>query len=81
MSISTWFLELLAAQLQSALNSRIVIEQAKGVLSERRQINVDEAFTLLREHARTHNRRLSDVARDVAEGSSVASDLLQTSGR
>ena len=73
--------ELLAAQLQSALNSRIVIEQAKGVLSERRGISVDEAFTLLREHARTHNRRLSDVALDVAEGSSAASDLLQTSDR
>lgn len=67
--------ELLAAQLQSALNSRIVIEQAKGVLAERRQISVDEAFTLLREHARNHNMRLSDVARDVAEGSATASEL------
>jgi transcriptional regulator with GAF, ATPase, and Fis domain len=67
--------ELLAAQLQSALNSRIVIEQAKGVLSERRRISVDEAFTLLREHARNNNLRLSDAARDVAQGSAAASEL------
>jgi transcriptional regulator with GAF, ATPase, and Fis domain len=67
--------ELLAEQLQSALNSRIVIEQAKGVLAERRQISVDEAFRLLREHARSHNLRLSDVAREVAEGSATASEL------
>ena len=67
--------DLLAAQLQSALNSRIVIEQAKGVLAERRQISVDEAFTLLREHARNHNLRLSDVARDLAEGSTTTSTL------
>ena len=67
--------ELLAEQLQSALNSRIVIEQAKGVLAERRQINVDQAFTLLREHARNHNLRLSDVAREVAEGSTTTSEL------
>jgi transcriptional regulator with GAF, ATPase, and Fis domain len=69
--------ELLAEQLQSALNSRIVIEQAKGVLAERRQISVDQAFTLLREHARSHNLRLSDLARDVAVGSATASELLR----
>ena len=67
--------ELLAAQLQSALNSRIVIEQAKGVLAERRRISVDEAFALLREHARHHNLRLSDLARDVAERSAAAAEL------
>ena len=72
--------ELLAAQLQNALNSRITIEQAKGVLAERRQISVDEAFTLLRSHARNHNLRLSDVARDVAEGSTTAAELLHGTG-
>jgi len=51
------------------------IEQAKGVLAERRQISVDEAFGLLREYARSHNLRLSDVARAVAEGSTTASEL------
>jgi AmiR/NasT family two-component response regulator len=75
--------ELVAAQLQNALNSRIVIEQAKGVLAERRGISVDEAFALLRDHARHHNLRLSDLARDVAERSPAASELLRdvTAGR
>jgi len=68
--------ELLAAQLQQALNSRVGIEQAKGVLAERRQITVDEAFTLLRSHARDHNLHLSDLARQVADGSSTAAELL-----
>ena len=55
-------------QLAQALNSRIVIEQAKGVLAERAGLEVDDAFTLLRDHARSHNARLVDVARDVVEG-------------
>jgi transcriptional regulator with GAF, ATPase, and Fis domain len=69
--------ELLAAQLQTALTSRVAIEQAKGVLSERRRVSVDEAFALLRGHARDHNLRLSDLARDVAEGSVTAAELLR----
>ena len=56
-------------QLNEALNSRIVIEQAKGVIAERAGINTDEAFARLRTHARSNNLRLSDVARDVADGS------------
>lgn len=52
----------LAEQLQRALNSRVVIEQAKGVLAERARINLDEAFDLLRTHARSHSLRLHDVA-------------------
>ena len=52
----------LAEQLQRALNSRVVIEQAKGALAERAKINLDEAFDLLRTHARSHNLRLHDVA-------------------
>jgi transcriptional regulator with GAF, ATPase, and Fis domain len=53
-----------AEQLQAALNSRVVIEQAKGKLAERLSIGVDEAFGLLRAYARNSNRRLTEVARD-----------------
>ncbi|WP_194907088.1 GAF and ANTAR domain-containing protein [Catenulispora rubra] len=72
--------DLLAEQLQYALTSRIAIEQAKGVLAERRGINVDEAFALLRGHARSHNLRLSDLAREVANGTSAEAELLGTTG-
>lgn len=49
-------------QLQHALDSRVLIEQAKGVLAGERNISVDEAFRLLRQHARNNNARLHDVA-------------------
>ena len=55
-------------QLQTALDSRIVIEQAKGVLAERLAISVDEAFEILRYAARSHREKLYDVARRVVEG-------------
>jgi hypothetical protein len=61
--------EALIDQLQTALNSRIVIEQAKGVIAERRDIDIDESFAVLRGIARTSNRRLPDVARAVVKGS------------
>jgi GAF domain-containing protein len=54
--------EVLSEQLQAALNSRIVIEQAKGVVSHTRGVSIDEAFVLIREHARTHRMGLSVVA-------------------
>lgn len=62
--------EILAEQLQSALNSRILIEQAKGVLAERAGITVDEAFTLIRTWARTHHVRLLDTAQAIIDGRS-----------
>ena len=68
--------ELLTIQLQTALHSRVTIEQAKGMLAERLRISVDEAFNLLRRHARSHNLRLSDLARDVAQGSATAIELV-----
>ena len=56
-------------QLQTALNSRVLIEQAKGTLAERLGLEVDEAFTMLRSEARSRNQRLSDFAKAVLEGS------------
>jgi transcriptional regulator with GAF, ATPase, and Fis domain len=58
----------LSEQLQTALNSRVIIEQAKGKLSERLGVDMDQAFTLLRDDARTSNRRLSDLARSFVDG-------------
>ncbi|MFD7816249.1 ANTAR domain-containing protein [Streptomyces sp. NPDC059785] len=58
----------LADQLGHALTSRVVIEQAKGVLAARLSVTVDEAFALLRRHARSKQRRLSEVAREVVDG-------------
>jgi transcriptional regulator with GAF, ATPase, and Fis domain len=59
----------LAEQLQTALNSRVVIEQAKGVIAERRHLDMDQSFTLLRGTARTSNRRLSELAGAIVDGS------------
>ena len=59
---------LVAEQLQHALNSRVIIEQAKGHLAERHGITLDAAFALLRHHARSHNERLATTARCTIEG-------------
>ena len=55
--------------MQTALNSRVLIEQAKGIVAERLHLDVDDAFTLLRSGARNHNRRLSDLAQAIIDGS------------
>jgi GAF domain-containing protein len=59
--------ELITEQLQGALRSRVVIEQAKGTLAQRRGISVDEAFAAIRDQARTERRKLADVAMEVLE--------------
>ena len=55
-------------QLRSALDSRIAIEQAKGVIAERAGVDMAEAFTRLRSHARANQRLLAEVAQDVVDG-------------
>jgi GAF domain-containing protein len=62
--------QIVTEQLQTALNSRVLIEQAKGVLAERLQVGMDEAFTLLRRVARDGNQRLGELAQAVVDGSS-----------
>lgn len=56
---------LVAEQLQRALDSRVVIEQAKGVLAATTDVDMDDAFRMLRSHARSSNRKLHDVAQAV----------------
>ncbi|WP_410585822.1 GAF and ANTAR domain-containing protein [Amycolatopsis sp. lyj-108] len=69
--------DLLAEQLQTALNSRIIIEQAKGVLSvHSNNLDMDAAFTALRGYARSHHQRLSDLARSVADGTASIPEIL-----
>jgi hypothetical protein len=65
----------LAGQLQGALNSRVVIEQAKGIVAERRQLDMDQAFALLRSHARSNRTQLSDVARAIIDHELSPADL------
>jgi transcriptional regulator with GAF, ATPase, and Fis domain len=60
--------DVLREQLQTALDSRVMIEQAKGLLAERLQVSVAEAFTILRAGARRRNQRLSDLARALVDG-------------
>jgi GAF domain-containing protein len=58
-------------QLQAALNSRVVIEQAKGKLAERFGLDMHQAFSVLRDHARSRNLRLSDLARAFVDGTQI----------
>lgn len=63
-------------QLQQVLQTRIGIEQAKGIISERMGIPMDAAFRLLRGFSRTHNRKLHDIARDLVIGVLPSDDLV-----
>lgn len=66
-------------QLQQALDSRVVIEQAKGMMAAWLGITPGEAFTVLRGYARRHNRRLAEVAVDVIRRALAAPELLAAS--
>jgi GAF domain-containing protein len=67
--------EVVTEQLQTALNHRVIIEQAKGVLAQHGNLTMAAAFDRLRRYARTHNARLSEVARQVIE-TDLATDIL-----
>jgi len=59
---------LLNERLSVAVNDRITIEQAKGVVAERTGVDLDQTFIRLRNHASVHDARLVDVARDIVDG-------------
>jgi len=65
-------------QLNTALTSRVVIEQAKGVLAEGANLSMESAFEALRGHARERNLRLADVARSVIDKSLAPAELVVT---
>jgi AmiR/NasT family two-component response regulator len=69
------------AQLERALTSRIVIEQAKGVLSERLHLGPDDAFEVLRRAARTSQRKLHDLAREVVASRETPAAILAAQTR
>ena len=62
-------LEVVSAQLQSALDSRVAIERAAGIVAGRYGLDIDAAFDRIRRHARDERRRLSDLAQDIVLGS------------
>ena len=72
---------LLAEQLQTALTSRIVIEQAKGVLAEHGHLTMDASYRTLRSYARNGNHKLSELAQDVVLGRISLDLLAPRSGR
>jgi len=65
----------LTEQLQAALNSRIVIEQAKGALAQIHSCNTDTAFEMLRDYSRRNHRRLGEVAQAVTTDPASVADL------
>lgn len=72
--------EVLQEQLQNALNSRIIIEQAKGVLAQYGDLSMDLAFDRLRRYSRDRNLRLSEVARQIIDQGLAQAVLAATSG-
>ena len=67
----------LSEQLQLALNSRVLVEQAKGALADRAHISLSEAFNRMRDHARGNGPTLAGVASEVVAGD-IPQDLLLT---
>lgn len=67
--------QIIKDQLTHALNSRVVIEQAKGMIAERLDLDMERSFAALRNHARNHNVHLADLATAVISGDVSASAL------
>jgi AmiR/NasT family two-component response regulator len=67
--------QMLTGQLEHALASRVVIEQAKGVIAHTLDLDMDQAFDRLRRYSRNHNERLADVARDIVSRRFSATEL------
>ncbi|MBW4077706.1 MAG: GAF and ANTAR domain-containing protein [Acidobacteria bacterium] len=62
-------------QLENALTSRIIIEQAKGIIAQSTQCGMDQAFGRLRAHSRNHNQGLTGIASAIVAGTLSANDL------
>lgn len=73
--------ETVLPQLRTALASRIVVEQAKGYLREHFDVSIEDAFTMLRRHARSHSQHLTDVARTLINDRTARHDILSTMQR
>jgi GAF domain-containing protein len=71
----------LAEQLQHALTSRIVIEQAKGVLAEYGGVDMEQAFAALRAYARNSNTKLSEAAEGLVHGGTPPESMIEPRGR
>jgi GAF domain-containing protein len=67
-------------QLQAALNSRVVIEQAKGIVAHVGDLEVGQAFVVIRQYARNHNERLTEVADAVVRRQLAVRVLLDEAG-
>jgi hypothetical protein len=69
--------EVLNERLQTALTTRVIVEQAKGVLAQQGTGSMDVAFSLPRNYARAHNQRLAEVTRRVID-TDLATEILAT---
>lgn len=67
---------LVNTQLHEALDSRVIIEQAKGLLVGKTDLDMDQAFARIRAYARSHNRKLSEVAGGLVDGRTSFDDLI-----
>ncbi|GAB2736889.1 hypothetical protein GCM10027174_07390 [Salinifilum aidingensis] len=70
--------EMLSEQLQATLNHNVTLAQARGVLAEHGDLTLTQAHTRLRHHARHHQQRLSELAREIADGTASPHELLTT---